>query len=540
MYPVANRARTCPSKASVKQARKTHFFPAVVSGFVDQGEIMGIFPSSATCAAGIAPTLAFGPTIANTLSSEARRFRASPASAAVPLLSSMTSRSRYAFPATFTPPASLISATAISAAFLHEAPMAGMSPLSSAITPIARSGSSFVPQAPKSATPESRRKRKAKCLLIGRSSRGTSDTLSEKSNLGCQFDAEPVFHGLLHLFHQRRDVRRRRSADVHEHVRVNGRDLGASDAAALQPAFLEQFPREETRRVLENRTGIWLRRQGVLSLRGHLRHSRRDRGGWFGREAEGSPGHDAVGVRERRPPVAVCDLGRRRRARFPIARDEIDRHEDVEQLRAVGPGVDAHGPAERRRNAGQVLEAGEARPLRSGGERHERHPAARHDLRRLDSRREEVAREREHDSGESRVGNEEVRPLPESENGQSRGATRAEERREAPRVWGFHKTRGRPADPERRPAGKRDVLAHDRAHAGEGAFDHRTRRTTAPARAPAAAAPRMAFMITLHAPATRSSAPIGPGFQTSRTRKRANTPNTAPIRMSVASGGTSA
>ncbi len=33
----------------MKQARKTHLFPAVVFGFVDQGEIMGTFASSATC-----------------------------------------------------------------------------------------------------------------------------------------------------------------------------------------------------------------------------------------------------------------------------------------------------------------------------------------------------------------------------------------------------------------------------------------------------------------------------------------------------------
>src|ERR1035437_6507760 len=75
MYPVANRARTCPSKASVKQARKTHFFPAVVSGFVDQGEIMGIFPSSATCAAGVPPPAGLRPPIRDPLFSGGEPFK---------------------------------------------------------------------------------------------------------------------------------------------------------------------------------------------------------------------------------------------------------------------------------------------------------------------------------------------------------------------------------------------------------------------------------------------------------------------------------
>ena len=73
----------------MKQARKTHLFPAVVFGFVDQGEIMGTFACSATSEAGTAPRLAFGPTMARTLSSFTRRFAASTASPAEPLLSSI-------------------------------------------------------------------------------------------------------------------------------------------------------------------------------------------------------------------------------------------------------------------------------------------------------------------------------------------------------------------------------------------------------------------------------------------------------------------
>ena len=87
-----------------------------------------VFPSSATCAAGTAPRLALGPTIARTFSCSMRRLAASAAGWAAPWLSSMTRRRRCFVPATLTPPASLISATASSAAFLQESPTAGMSP----------------------------------------------------------------------------------------------------------------------------------------------------------------------------------------------------------------------------------------------------------------------------------------------------------------------------------------------------------------------------------------------------------------------------
>ena len=145
-------------------------------------------------------------------------------------------------------------------------------------------------------------------------------------------------------------------------------------------------------------------------------------------------------------------------------------------------------------------------------------------------------REGEDDTGETRVGDEEVRPLPERENGQPRGPARAEKRGERVRVVHLHEVPGGPADPKRRPAGKGDVLAHDRAQAGERAPDHRARRSAAPASAPATAPARTSSIITPQPPGSASSAPIGPGFHTSRTRKRTNAPRTAPIPRRVGLG----
>ena len=55
---------------------------------------------------------------------------------ALPALSSRIIFTGHRIPATVRPPAALISSTAYTAAFLHDVPTAGMSPVSSAMTPI--------------------------------------------------------------------------------------------------------------------------------------------------------------------------------------------------------------------------------------------------------------------------------------------------------------------------------------------------------------------------------------------------------------------
>src|SRR5690606_15412750 len=62
----AKAATTSPWKSSMNAARNTYCLPAVVVGFVDQGEIMGVRKFSAICAAGTALRLALGPMTAIT------------------------------------------------------------------------------------------------------------------------------------------------------------------------------------------------------------------------------------------------------------------------------------------------------------------------------------------------------------------------------------------------------------------------------------------------------------------------------------------
>ena len=68
------RASTCPWNGSVKQARNTYFLgwpvrvSSVVFGLVDHGVISSVWLASAISAAGMAPRLALGPTIASTSS----------------------------------------------------------------------------------------------------------------------------------------------------------------------------------------------------------------------------------------------------------------------------------------------------------------------------------------------------------------------------------------------------------------------------------------------------------------------------------------
>src|SRR5664280_1133359 len=292
---------------------------------------------------------------------------------------------------------------------------------------------------------------------------GSGGIFRHDPDLRLELDSEPVLDGPLHLLHQPLHVRRRRTAEVDDDVRVNGRDLRASDAPSLHTALLQQLAREEAGRILEDGPRVRLFRKRSFPLRGHLLDARGDLLHRLREEAQRDAGDDVVRSRERCPAVTVRNFRGGHRPALAPSRDEVDRYEGLEDLGTVGPRVDPHGCAERRRNARKVLEPGQAGLLRRNGERHERHAAARDHVRRLDPRRQEVPREREDDSGETRIRHEEVRAFPEREDRKPIRPARDEERGERVHIVDLHEKPRRPADPERRPPGKRNVLAHDRA-----------------------------------------------------------------------------
>src|SRR4026209_353529 len=121
-------------------ARNTNFLGSLVSptlvvfGLVDQGLIIGIRLLSATTDAGMALRLAFGPIIAST-PAVASFCAAAAADSALSSLSSTSSSIVYFVPPTSRPPASLISLTANSAAFLLDSPTTGMVPVNSTFKP---------------------------------------------------------------------------------------------------------------------------------------------------------------------------------------------------------------------------------------------------------------------------------------------------------------------------------------------------------------------------------------------------------------------
>src|SRR5215207_2733160 len=122
-------------------ARKTNFLGSSVSptlvvlALVDQGLIMGIRLLSATTEAGMALRLAFGPIIASA-PAVASFCAAATADSALSSLSSTSNSIMYFVPPTSNPPASLISLTANSAAFLLDSPTTGIVPVNSTFKPI--------------------------------------------------------------------------------------------------------------------------------------------------------------------------------------------------------------------------------------------------------------------------------------------------------------------------------------------------------------------------------------------------------------------
>src|ERR1039457_6353239 len=170
-------------------------------------------------------------------------------------------------------------------------------------------------------------------------------------DLRLELDSESVLDSPLHLLHQPLHVRRRRAAEVDYDVRVNGRDLRASDAPSLQAALLQQLAREEAGRILEDGPRVRLFRKRSFPLRGHLLDARGDLLRRLREEAQRDAGDDVVRSRERCPPVTVRNLRGGHRPALAPSRNEVDRDEDLEDLGTVGPRIDPHGCAERRRNA---------------------------------------------------------------------------------------------------------------------------------------------------------------------------------------------
>ena len=132
-------------------------------------------------------------------------------------------------------------------------------------------------------------------------------------------------------------------------------------------------------------------------------------------------------------------------------RDERHLLEKVEDLDPVGPRVDPHRPADRRRDAREPFGSGKARVAGAHRKRHQRSAAPGSHERRLDRDVRQLACQDEDDRVEPLVGDEDVRSLSERNSWQPLRPGPPQKGGERRHVVDLGKESGRSADPPRRP-----------------------------------------------------------------------------------------
>src|SRR5918911_2726745 len=194
----------------------------------------------------------------------------------------------------------------------------------------------------------------------------------EELDLVLKLDAELLQRAPPGLLHQRQRVGRAGTARVLDEVRVAWRDLGASDAVALQAAGL-QHPAcgELVVRVLEDAPeGALARRLGRLALRLHPGDRRANLVRGPRHEPELRARND-LAVAELRVPVAEPEL-LGPLPRGAVAVDHERAGEDLRPVAAVGARVHPDAAADGARDGARELEPAEprrARPVQADGVR---------------------------------------------------------------------------------------------------------------------------------------------------------------------------
>ena len=183
-------------------------------------------------------------------------------------------------------------------------------------------------------------------------------------DLAPQLYPEPIAHPRLRRRDQRSHVGRRRRAVVDDPVGVLGRERRAADGEPLQPALLEQTPREIAGRIGERRTRAGAGRLRLLAERGMLVGEPHQCGGIAFRQQHDRRQHRPRSWPRRRldDRVPVGRLQPRRRTLLdlaPLVQDD-HRFEVVVLLGSVRSGVVDRGAADRPRQPDAPVHPGPA------------------------------------------------------------------------------------------------------------------------------------------------------------------------------------
>jgi len=262
-------------------------------------------------------------------------------------------------------------------------------------------------------------------------------------------------------------------------------ELGADKDEKSKPLSFPDFKFETAGMVvlgvLEHAARVGLPGEGAAPLLGHAARLRLDLFPRRARELQDRLADDLAGLDELRVAVRMADLRGLDRAALPGARDQAHGLQDVEDLATVGPRVDPHRPADRRRDPRDRLEAREPGTRRGRADPAEGGPAAGPHALPVDRDRQEVAVQPDDVARESRVRDQDVRTHPEDRERQAVGRRRREHARERRLGSDPAEEARRAADPPGRQGREGRVLL-------EGALRRRERQTHREATARTAAA----------------------------------------------------
>jgi hypothetical protein len=179
----------------------------------------------------------------------------------------------------------------------------------------------------------------------------------------------------LDVVHQGDELGGGAAAVVDEVVGVHRADLDAADATGLAARGLDQPAGGVARRVAEHASDAAHRhRLAGVALLQRGREALEDRLGVVGDELERRLHDDRVA--ETTVAVARAEAVAAVHDDVAVAVDQRQRHEVLEGLAVAGAGVHRHGAAEQRRDAGQLLQAGEPGLLGGAQQARQRHARA--------------------------------------------------------------------------------------------------------------------------------------------------------------------
>ncbi len=257
-----------------------------------------------------------------------------------------------------------------------------------------------------------------------------------------------------------RNVRGGRVAGVDDVVGMQDRDVGAADAEALEPRFLDEHPRRFLpRRVLEHRAATRLvERRALLAPPQQPALHLLELGGRLFAEPELRLEHDDLPQPAR--PVLERDLFARQRLDLALGVHHRDFGDDLGELRSVGAGVHVHATAHRPGDAEEPLHACE--PGLRGAAREQRGWHARPDDRdrALHLELVEPLAKPDDEAGEAAVLDEHVRAQPEHQPGHALVLRELERLLDVLDFCGVEEIARRPTDAIRGVAGERLVLEH--------------------------------------------------------------------------------